>query len=238
MKLGLISDIHANADNLRRALTLLRERGAETILCAGDLVDGESEGNTAAQWIKTQNIPCVQGNHDHALSGATAAHYAEWRKQWDEAELGFRPWQYSDDALTDETIAYLRALPLTQRFAWDNKRVLLTHASPWDQMTYVYANGRPDYFRRIAADADDEIVILGHTHIPMAVEVEGTWVFNPGSVDGNRYEPFNATCALLDLSVLRYQVFDIQMGRPVQYLFTKIDADVHNSHTFEHTDND
>ena len=221
MKLGLLSDIHANVGNLRRALNLLRERGAETILCAGDLVDGGSEGNAAAQLIKQQQIPCVQGNHDRALSGATAANYADWRKNWNEAELGFHPWQFGDDTLTDDTITYLRALPLTQRFEWDNRRVLLTHASPWDQVTYIYAHGRPAYLQRIADEADAGIVILGHTHLPMAVEFEDVWVFNPGSVDGNRDQPFNATCALLDLSVMRYQVFDINTGKPALYIFSK-----------------
>ncbi|MEO8396046.1 MAG: metallophosphoesterase family protein [Chloroflexota bacterium] len=233
MKLGLISDIHANAENLRRSLILLREKGAESILCAGDLVDGETEGNVAAQLIKSQNIPCVQGNHDHALSGATAANYAEWRRQWDEAELGFHPWQFSDDALTDETITYLRQLPLSLRFEWDNRRVLLTHASTWDQMSYIYANGRPAYLQRIAEEAqaaDAEIVILGHTHVPMAVELEGVWIFNPGSVDGNRDQPFNATCALLDLAVMRYQVFDINTGRPTAYIFSKFGDLGHNMH--------
>src|SRR5215207_9933504 len=130
MKIGLISDIHANAANLRRAILLLREKGAETILCAGDLVDGESEGNAAAQLIKTQNIPCVQGNHDYALSGATAAHYAEWRTEWDEVELGFHPWQFSEDGLNDDTLEFLRDLPLKRSFDWDSKRFLLAHASP------------------------------------------------------------------------------------------------------------
>ena len=218
MKVGLISDIHANVDNLRRALLLLRERGAETILCVGDLVDGESEGNAAVELIRQQKIPCVQGNHDHALSNA---HYADWLEKWDEASFGPPPWQYGDDALTDETIAYLRALPLTQRFEWDNRRVLLTHASPWDQVTYIYANGRPANLERIAKESAAEIVILGHTHVPMAVEYENVWVFNPGSVDGNRDEPLMATCALLDLSVMRYQVFDINTGRPTAYVFTK-----------------
>ena len=235
MKLGLISDIHANTDHLRRALILLREHGAGTILCAGDLVDGDSEGNAAVELVKTQNIPCVQGNHDHAM---TTDHYAEWLKNWDEASFGPPPWQYSDDALTDETIAYLRDLPLSRRFEWDSRRVLLTHASPWDQTTYVYGNGRPEHFRRIAEEADASIVILGHTHVPMAVEAEGVWVFNPGSVDGNRFEPYNSTCALLDLATLRYQVLDLQTGQPAQYLFTKISGDVHNSHTFEHNDQD
>jgi putative phosphoesterase len=218
MKLGLISDIHANAKNLRRALILLREKGAEMILCAGDLVDGDSEGNSAAELIRVQNIPCVQGNHDRALS---ADHYAQWLKNWDEASFGTPPWQFSDDGLTAETLAYLRALPLTRRFEWDNRRVLLTHASLWDQVTYIYANGRPAHLQRIAEEAAAEIVILGHTHVPMAVEMETVWVFNPGSVDGNRDQPFNATCALLDLAVMRYQVFDIHTGRPTAYVFSK-----------------
>ena len=135
----------------------------------------------------------MQGNHDRALSGATAAHYAEWRKEWDEAELGFHPWQYSNDGLTDETLDFLRDLPLSLRFEWEQRRVLLTHASTWDQVTYCYANGRAEPFYRIAAEAEAQAadyVILGHTHMPMAVEVGGVWVFNPGSVDGNRVEPY------------------------------------------------
>ena len=61
MKLGLISDIHANLANLRRALILLRAHGAETILCAGDLVDGETEGNATAQFVKAAEYPLCAG---------------------------------------------------------------------------------------------------------------------------------------------------------------------------------
>jgi putative phosphoesterase len=220
MKLGLISDIHANIDNLRRALVLLREEGAETILCAGDLVDGETEGNAVAQLIKAQNIPAVQGNHDHAL--IEAATYADdWLKNWDEASFGPPPWRYSDDAVSDDTVAFLRDLPLTRRFEWDDKRVLMAHASPWDQITYIYANGRREYFERIDAESEADVVILGHTHMPMAVRAKNTWVLNPGSVDGNRHDPYNSTCALLDLAEMHYRVLDIHTQRPVVYERTR-----------------
>lgn len=230
MKIGIISDVHANIGNLRRAVILLRERGAETILCAGDLVDGETEGNEAAQFVLAQKFACVQGNHDRALSGATAAHYAEWRKQWDERELGFHPWQLSNDALTDETISFLRDLPLSRSVEWEGKRILLTHASPWDQVTYVFGNGKLEHLERIAAEADADIVILGHTHVPMAVELNGVLVLNPGSVDGNRYAPYNATCALLEIPVTRYQVYDIETGRPAKYVFARLDDLGRNMH--------
>jgi len=38
MKLGILSDSHDHLNNLRRALSLLQERGAEAILHAGDIV--------------------------------------------------------------------------------------------------------------------------------------------------------------------------------------------------------
>ena len=222
MKLGVISDIHANAQNLKRAILLLREKGAAEILCAGDLVDGVTEGNAAAELVRQQQFPCVQGNHDRAMVRATSAQYREFRKQWDEAELGFHPWQLSSDGLTDETIRFLGELPLSRPLEREGKRILLTHASPWDQVTYVFANGRQDYFERIAAEADADAVILGHTHVPMAVNVQQVWVFNPGSVDGNRYAPYNATCALLTLPEMRFEVYDIGTGQAVQYVKTRI----------------
>lgn len=207
MNIGLISDIHANVANLRRALALLREKGAEVILCAGDLVDGESEGDAAAQWVKAENIPCVQGNRDFALSHSRRAY----------------PHRADADALSDDTVSFLRDLPLTRRVEHGGKRILLAHASPWDQATYVFPNSRRALFEQLAADAKADIVVLGHTHTPIAVEVNGVLVLNPGSVDANRNAPYPSTCALLSFPVTRYQVFDIKTGSPVQYPFIRLD---------------
>lgn len=207
MNIGLISDIHANAANLRRALLLLREQGADVILCAGDLVDGASEGDAAAQLFKAENIPCVQGNRDFALSHERRAY----------------PRRAANDDLSDDTLAFLRDLPLTRRIEHGGKRFLLAHASPWDQATYVFPNSRRTLFEQLAADAHADIVVLGHTHTPMAVEVNGVLVLNPGSVDANRHAPYNATCALLSFPVTRYRVFDIKTGSPVQYPFIRLD---------------
>jgi putative phosphoesterase len=214
VKIGIISDIHANHENLWRALVLLREHGAETILCAGDLVDGETEGDTAAGLVKAQAIPCVQGNHDHAMSRPTSAPYVEWLKEWKETIFGSRQ---TYDNLTDVTLDYLRELPLRQCFEWEGTRVMVTHASTWDQVTYIYPFSRRHNFYRIAKEADADAVILGHTHLPMAVQVKSVWVFNPGSVDGNRDEPFNSTCAILEVPTMAYQVYDIDTGHPVHY---------------------
>ncbi len=234
MKLGLISDIHADLDHLRRALDLLRALGADQILCAGDVVDGETEGEAAAQFFRQQEIACVEGNHDRLMSDPALAGIATRFPP----RNGIPPTddQLRADVLSADTIAYLRALPMHLRLERDARRVLLTHASTWSLDSYISPDEHPEHFLRLAQEADANIVIVGHTHVPMAVEVEGTWIFNPGAVYDGRRPPYTPTCALLDLNPMRYRVYNLLTGQPSVYLFARVNTDVHNSHTFEHVE--
>jgi putative phosphoesterase len=230
MKLGLISDIHGNLDNLKRAYALLRRLGVDAIVCAGDLADGEREGAAVIEYVREQGTPCVQGNHDYASSRASAA---DWHARREMAGFGRVPESNRRDILSDEQRVFLERLPLARTVDMGDKRVLLAHASPWDQTTYVFPNGRVEYFQRIAEEASADVVVLGHTHTPMAVEVEGVWVLNPGSVDGNRAEPYLSTCAVFDLDMPRYRVYDIHTGKPTVYPFMKLGdlgRDMHQGH--------
>jgi putative phosphoesterase len=233
MKLGIVADIHANFENLKRAYALLRKLGAHAIVCAGDLADGESEGGAVVDFMQAQGTPCVQGNHDYASSKATTAH---WLERWEMRDLGALPDNFRGDILKDEQRALLRDLPVMRRFELEGKRVLLTHASTWNQTSYLYPNGRQEHFWRVAEEADADVVILGHTHVPMAVEVGDMWVVNPGAVKGNRLEPYVPTCALFELgtgTTPRYRVYDIDTGQPTGYTFVKLGdlgSDMHQSH--------
>ncbi len=170
----------------------------------------------------------MQGNHDHAMCQRVSPEYADWFSHWKTETFGEAA--ANDDLISAETRAFLRDLPLSLRFEWAERRVLLRHASTWDQTTYVRPNLLREPFYRIAREAQAQAadyVILGHTHMPMAVEVGGVWVFNPGSVDGNRVGAHGATCALLELSPLRYRVFDVETGKPTAYTFNRINPNQH-----------
>jgi putative phosphoesterase len=231
MKLGIVSDIHANFDNLKRAYALLRKLRVEAIVCAGDLADGESEGGAVVEFMRAEGTPCVQGNHDYASSQASVAH---WLERWDMRGIGGMPDSLRSDILSDEQRAFLRDLPIARTFDWGDKRVLLTHASTWNQTSYLYPNGRQDYFQRVAEEAAADVVIIGHTHVSMAVEVDGIWILNAGAVKGNRLEPYVPTCAVFELgNVPRYRVYDIETGQPSVYTFRKIGdlgRDMHQWH--------
>jgi Icc-related predicted phosphoesterase len=60
MNIGLIADIHADYDSLKIALDILEGKAADTILCAGDLVEKGPKGDAVADLIRQRNIPCGQ----------------------------------------------------------------------------------------------------------------------------------------------------------------------------------
>jgi putative phosphoesterase len=64
------------------------------------------------------------------------------------------------------------------------KRLLMVHGSPFVPYgDYLYP-GSPQLAR--CADVDADILVLGHTHIPMATRVGSTLVVNPGSLGQGR----------------------------------------------------
>jgi len=208
MKLGIFSDIHADDFHLRKALDLFHKLKVDQLLCAGDLVDGATEGEAAAQRVKALNIPVVMGNHDRAFGRPIA----------DDWHQGMTQRYGIDDHLSHDTTSYLASLPFKRELAYDGIRIVLAHANIWDLSTYVFPSpGSHERLFRLGREVDADALILGHTHVPMKVHVDGLWVFNPGSVQGNRYlyRPEH-TVAVLHIPDLNYEVYDILSGRLAQ----------------------
>ena len=63
----------------------------------------------------------------------------------------------------------------------DNTRFLLVHATPRDPLD-EYLGGDPEQWARRLEGVDADIVCVGHTHVPFALEINGKQVVNPGSL--------------------------------------------------------
>jgi putative phosphoesterase len=194
MKIGLISDIHADLEGLELALKVLRDKGVDTILCAGDLVDRGTDGDAVVQRIVDEKIPTVQGNHD-------------WMARLNKEYYEKSPERNVTGAslLSAAAIEFLTALPRTLKFEFEKRKVLVAHGSPSSIDEYIYHTATPPLFKRIFRDAKTHYVILGHTHIPMVVHMPkwGT-IINPGSIYQNYPTPQNTnldgrSCAILEL---------------------------------------
>ena len=64
MRIGLLSDVHANLFALRSAISRLRAEGVDAWVCAGDLVGYGPHPNECVETIAELGATCVVGNHE------------------------------------------------------------------------------------------------------------------------------------------------------------------------------
>lgn len=177
MKVLIISDVHANLWALR---AVVHDAGAvDYLLCAGDAVSYGPDPRATLDTLRAQGVIAVRGNHDHAV--ATGADpKASPAKQ--PLALAMRDWTRSQ--LQPADIAWLARLPL--RLTWElaGSRFAATHATPRDPL-YDYQlrpDASPDFIGELTAGIDADVLVVGHTHWPLAHAHGSLQVVNPGSV--------------------------------------------------------
>lgn len=195
MKIGIFSDVHGHLEELNKTLRLLEALQVDHIVCAGDLVEKGLHSDAVIEVIREQAIPCVKGNHDA------------------KARFG---WLVQAEILSDRSIDYLSKLPESLTFEWSGKTVYVCHATPWqDTSVYVFPTRPPVLFQLVAEAVDADVIILGHTHHPMRIEVGKKILINPGSIYGNR-DRDERTCGVLSLPDCQFDLYDINTGQKLK----------------------
>lgn len=191
MLLAIISDIHANLPALDAVLSDAAD--CQAIVCCGDLVGYYAHPNEVCDRIQSMRIPTIRGNHDAFVIRELAADLTRdnlYRSEW------------TREQLNDRNTRWLASLPIEMQFKWGEVTLIVRHASPWDETSYLY----PDSDR--LADIklkSSEVLALGHSHRPFVVEVGEGWIVNPGSVGQPRGNKKLPTYAVLDTDSLKIQ---------------------------------
>jgi predicted phosphodiesterase len=148
MKLGIISDIHEDVENLKKAFHVLEKNSCENIACLGDIVgfcvhyDRYSHNRDAKECLRLVKQNCnfiVVGNHDLFA----AAKIPEYRGGFDfphnwyslsfkekEQLSSGRVWLYHDELpsnLNEEDLAYIRSLPEFLKVNISEIRFMFSH---------------------------------------------------------------------------------------------------------------
>jgi putative phosphoesterase len=200
MRLGVISDIHANRVALDAVLEAMP--AVDQLVCAGDVIGYNPRPAECVDRVRERSIPCVQGNHDRAI---------DTPEQYRANEMAHEGLLYAADHLNDDQREWLRTLPESRTFA--DGRVRMVHSHPTKRGRYV----KPPEFQSLEPHLnDEEVLILGHTHIQHHEMVDGTLVVNPGSVGQPRDRDPRAAFAVVDIDdgVNEYRVeYDIDHVR-------------------------
>lgn len=155
MRIGIISDVHGDLDALENTLHQLKHHhNVSYVLSAGDLVGRGPEQNRVVEVHRQMDIIAVRGNHDEVYSG-----------------------------LTSENVAYLRSLPIDWQGTLGGLRFYMCHGKPKNNMWGMYRDHLSDtYLNMVLRSLRVDVMVTGHTHVPLLMQVEAGILFNPGSL--------------------------------------------------------
>ena len=203
MKVGVLSDIHGNTVALDAVLADMPP--VDRMVCAGDIVGYNPWPAECVEWIRERSVPTVMGNHDRATATGSAFGFNSM------AGAGV---EYAREQLADDQLAFLSALLDSRREC--DERVRIVHGHPADPDRYTYpAQFEPDLL------GDEDVLVMGHTHVQAHEVYDEGIVMNPGSVGQPRDGDPRAAYAVVDLdsiSVTEHRVeYDIERVREAVY---------------------
>jgi putative phosphoesterase len=181
MPAAIITDIHGNLPALDAALARIERLGIDSVYCGGDLVGYGPWPNEVCHLIEARGIPTIYGNYDHAIARDEEDCGCAYRDPHDRA-LGEQSIAWTLEHTEPRSKDFMRELPFDLRFELGGKRVRLVHGSPRKVNEYLFEDKPARTFERIAAGADCEVLVFGHTHQPWIHEYGGVLFVNCGSV--------------------------------------------------------
>jgi predicted phosphodiesterase len=211
MRYGVLADVHGNLPALTRAVEVLERDRVDAWLCAGDLVGYGPSPNECVALVRELGAACVAGNHDLIALGRLADDRC--------IRLARDSLRWTRAVLADEACDWLGELPL--RLALPGGLVV-AHGSLEDPSAYVTGctEARGELDRLGALHPGSDLLLVGHTHLPLACQSGGRphempgegWLplapavahlLNPGSVGQSRERSARARCMLLDVEARR-----------------------------------
>ena len=178
---AVITDIHANLPALGAALARIDAFGVDAVYCGGDLVGYGPHPNEACALIEERAIPTIYGNYDYAIARDLDDCGCAYVNAHDR-ELGQESVAWTLAHTDARSKDFMRGLPFDLRFELGDRRVRLVHGSPRKVNEYLFEDKPARTFERIAAEADCDVLVFGHTHKPWVHEYGGVLFVNCGSV--------------------------------------------------------
>lgn len=198
MRIALVSDIHANLVALNAVLQDIERRGADQLVCLGDVADLGPEPSETLARLRDLGCPIVQGNHDPFTEPFPGL---ENVVAWCRSRLG------------EAGVTFLKQAPATVKIALaPGVSLLCVHGSPTSYDFQLAAETPSAELAAWQLDADVVAVAAGHTHVQLLRRVRGLTFVNVGSV-GQPFESiFDGTKPPRCLKRAEYAIVEWKAG--------------------------
>lgn len=162
MKLALFGGVYNNSIALQAAIDDAIRRGADRMICLGDLGAFGPHPNQVFPLLHDYSIDCLQGNYDdsigHALNDCQCGYTDPQDNHF--AQISY---DYTLANTSRENRAYLRTLPQQVRLEIAGKRVLCCHGSPRRVNEFLWESTTSEAFLEWMFEENEADVILA-TH--------------------------------------------------------------------------
>ncbi len=211
MRIVVISDLHANL----AALEAVAREPFDRLICLGDLVGYGPAPNEVIRFVREHAFAAIRGNHDNAIALDVDCQCSASNKALAEATLA-----YHRSLLDQETLDWLRALPMSAEFKLDGYRFAAFHATPRDPFYgYQITPDLPDdQLREEIEGVKADFILLGHTHVPMVRGIGSRVVVNPGSVGQPRDGAPQASYAIIEDGIVELKRTDYDLRKTLDAL--------------------
>ena len=167
MRIGILSDVHANLPALDAVLTALGE--VDALWQLGDVVGYGPHPDEVVERLRERGAIGVQGNHDTAALGGGDVEYFN--------SAARQALEWTRERISSATRAWLAALPERRT----EGEVTLVHGSPREPIWEYVLTG--SVARASFAAFESSWCLHGHTHIPAA------WILDRGRISLLEPEP-------------------------------------------------
>ena len=199
MRVAVLSDIHGHLPALDAVLAEVDRAGVDRVVLTGDIAAGPLPVPTLERLLDLgERAVWIRGNGDRELFAPTP-----------DPPDPIVPWAAAQ--LTPRLRDHLAGLPLTVTLDLDGLGpTLFCHATPRDDEEVVLVDSRLDRWAEVLAGTPEQVVVMGHTHMPFVRVAHRRLVINPGSV-GMPYGRGGAHWAVLGPWVaLRETAYDVE----------------------------
>lgn len=210
MRVAVLSDIHANLPALEAVLAESDVVSADRIVLLGDIALGPMPAESLDLLASLgERAVWVHGNCEREVLEAYAGLASTGREV--PPTMNATAAQATAALLQPHHRDLLDGLPLTVSLDVDGwGQVLFCHATPRRDDEFVLVDSPMPVWERALADVQEQVVVLGHTHMPFDRLVDRRRVVNAGSV-GMSYGTPGASWALLGPEmVLRRTSYDTE----------------------------
>jgi diadenosine tetraphosphatase ApaH/serine/threonine PP2A family protein phosphatase len=173
-RVAVISDVHANRHALDAVLEAIAAAGAEELWCLGDLVGYGPQPNECCREVAARAELCLAGNHDLVVLGTLAI--------GDFAGDAAAAARWTQSVLNDDAQDFLAGLPSSA----ERDGVALFHGSARDPVWEYVLSDEAAWWTLQATEAP--LVLVGHSHVPLAVGLAGDEVDGGLAPDGTEVD--------------------------------------------------